>query len=85
MNEQPIKICLKCGGEYSPEALTCADCDGKLVFPEEYEKRSVPSEETEAESLIRQGAVNYLKELASLLKRDGIQSTIRFHGVPPGP
>lgn len=84
MNERSIKICLKCGGEYSLEALTCADCDGKLVFPEEYEKRYVPPEETEAEALVREGPENYLRELVSLLKREGIQATIRFHGVSPG-
>ena len=84
MNEESIKICSGCGAEYSLEALTCADCGGTLVFPQEYKKRSVPLEEAEAEDLIRQGPAGYLKELGTLLNQDGIRSTIRFHGCPPG-
>ena len=84
MIEEPIKICSSCGGEYSLEALTCADCGGKLVSPHEYEKRSVPLEQEEAEILVRQGSVGYLRELGKLLKKNGIQTDIRFHGCPPG-
>ena len=84
MNEEPIKICSSCGAEYSLEAVTCADCGGNLVFPQEYEKRSVPLEEAEAGILIRQGSVGYLRELGVLLKKDGIRSAIRFHGCAPG-
>jgi uncharacterized OB-fold protein len=84
MNEEPIKICSSCGEEYSPEAVTCADCGGTLVFPQEYEKRSIPLGEVEAEILIRQGPVGYLRELGELLKKNGIRSDIRFHGCAPG-
>lgn len=84
MNEEPIKICLQCGAEYSLEAVACADCGGTLVFPQEYEKRAIPLEEAEAEILIRQSTVSYLKELDDLLKREGIRSAIRFHGCEPG-
>jgi hypothetical protein len=84
MNDEPIKICSNCGEEYSLEALTCAECGGALVFPQEYEKRSVPLEEEEAKVLIRQGAVSYLRELGGLLKKNGIRSDIQFHGCPPG-
>lgn len=84
MNEEPIKICSSCGAEYSLEAMTCADCGGKLVFPQEYEKLSVPLEEAEEKILIRQGSVGHLRELAALLQKNGIRSAIRFHGCPPG-
>jgi ribosomal protein L40E len=84
MNEEPIKICSKCGEEYSPEALTCVECGGKLVSPQEYEQRSVPLEDNEAQNLVRQGPADYLRELGELLKKNGIRSDIRFHGCPPG-
>ena len=84
MDEEPIKICSNCGAEYSIEAVACADCGGTLVFPTEYEKRSIPLEEVEAEILVRQGPVGYLKELSELLKKNGIRTDIRFHGCPPG-
>jgi predicted amidophosphoribosyltransferase len=48
MIEEPVKICSSCGAEYSLEAVTCADCGGSLVFPHEYEKRSVPLKEDDA-------------------------------------
>jgi ribosomal protein L40E len=84
MNEEPIKICSSCGAEYSLEAVTCADCGGNLVFPQEYERRSVPLEEAEEAILIRQGSVDYLRELGELLQKNGIRAAIRFHGCPPG-
>ena len=84
MDEQPIKICSVCGAEYSPEALACADCGGALVFPREYEQRTVPLEQAEEHVLIRQGQVGYLRELAQLLNNNGIRTDIRFHGCEPG-
>jgi len=84
MNEEPIKICSKCGAEYSPQALMCADCGGKLVWPNEYEKRFVPMEAEEAKALVREGSMRYVKELGRHLEKDGIRSEIRSHGVVPG-
>jgi ribosomal protein L40E len=84
MNEEPIKICASCGAEYSLEAVTCGDCGGKLVFPQEYEKLSIPLKEAEAQILIREGSVDYLRELAGLLEKNGLRSAIRFHGCTPG-
>lgn len=84
MGEEPIKICSNCGAEYSLEALTCADCGGTLVFPQQYERRYEPLEDAEAEILIRQGQVQYLRELSELLKKKGIRTDIRFHGCAPG-
>ena len=84
MDEAPIKICSQCGAEYSLEAVSCADCGGALVFSSEYEKRSVPLEEDEAQVLVREGSVSYLRELGELLQKNGIRSDIRFHGCAPG-
>ena len=84
MNEEPIKICSKCGAEYSLRAEVCADCGGKLVLSQDYEKRLVPLGEEEEQTLIREGSIRYLKELREHLKADGIRSDIRFHGQVPG-
>jgi ribosomal protein L40E len=84
MNEHPIKICSACGAEYSPDAVSCADCGGTLVFPQEYEKLSGPLEESETGVLVRQGPAGYLRELGALLQENGIHSEIRFHGCEPG-
>ncbi len=84
MKEEPIKICSKCGAEYSPEAMVCADCGGELVFPSQYHERSVPLEEEQETILVRQGPADYLKELDVLLKKNGIRTAIRFHGCEPG-
>jgi predicted amidophosphoribosyltransferase len=84
MNEEPIKICSGCGAEYSVRAVVCADCGGKLVFPQDYEKRFVPLADEEERTLIREGSIHYLRELKGHLERDGIRSDIRFHGEVPG-
>jgi hypothetical protein len=82
MQENDYKVCSKCGEEYALEALTCAECGGALVFPSQYEPP--PLEEDEADVLVRQSQVNYLRELAGLLQKNRIRSAIRFHGCPPG-
>jgi predicted amidophosphoribosyltransferase len=84
MNEEPIKICSSCGAEYSLRAEICADCGGKLVLPQDYEKRFVPLAEAEEKILIREGPVGYLQELEAQLKKKGIRAAIRFHGGVPG-
>ena len=85
MNEEPIKICVYCGAEYSIQADKCADCGGKLVFPQQQQNKPVvPLEENEERILLRQGAVGYLKELEGVLNQNGIRTDIRFHGCAPG-
>ena len=84
MNEQPVKICVYCGAEYSIDAQSCADCGGPLEFPGGDSKRTAPIEEGEAVVLVRQGAVGYLRELEQLLMKAGISTGIRFHGSAPG-
>lgn len=83
-NEELYKICSKCGEEYSPEAVACFECGGELVFPADYQKPLDPLEENEADTLVRQGQVKYLRELEGVLKKNRIRSEIRFHGGAPG-
>ena len=84
MNEEQIKMCSKCGAEYSLQAVSCADCGGDLVSPQEYETRFVPLSEDEDHVLVKEGSAGYLKELAGRMIRDGIRSNIRYHGGVPG-
>jgi DNA-directed RNA polymerase subunit RPC12/RpoP len=83
-DEAQIKICSSCGEEYSPDALTCADCGGRLVFASVYQKPLEPLVKDEANILIRQGQIKYLRELEGLLRKNRIRSEIRFHGCEPG-
>ena len=84
MNELPIKICSKCGGEYSVEAQACADCGGALVFPQDYEKHYEAPVEEEAFVLVREAPFGYLKELLEHLTKKGVCSGIRFHTQEEG-
>jgi ribosomal protein L40E len=84
MNELPIKICSNCGAEYSHEAQICADCGGRLVFPESYEKRFEAPTEEEALVLVREASFGYLKELLEHLTKKGIRAGIRLHAATPG-
>jgi ribosomal protein L40E len=84
MNELPIKICSKCGGEYDVDAQVCADCGGALVFPQDYEKRYEAPAEEEDVVLVREASFGYLKELLEHLTKKGIRAGIRFHGEAPG-
>ena len=84
MKEEPIKLCLKCGAEYSLSAQSCADCGGELVSPEEYERRYVPLDESEDQVLIREGSAGYLKDLGGHLLRAGIRASIKLHSCEPG-
>ena len=83
MNENPIKICSKCGAEYSLEAQVCADCGGRLVFPQSYEKRFEAPAEEEEQILIREATFGYLKELLEHMTKKGIRAGIRFHAQVP--
>ncbi|UCG53195.1 MAG: hypothetical protein JSW58_06475 [Candidatus Latescibacterota bacterium] len=84
MKEEPVKICSSCGAEYSLRAEVCADCGGKLVSPQDFEKRYIPLAEEEEQVLIREGSVGYLQELVEHMKKQGIRAAIRFHGGTPG-
>jgi predicted amidophosphoribosyltransferase len=84
MNQEPIKICSKCGAEYSLMAEICADCGGDLVSPQDYEARSIPLTEDDEQVFIREGAIDYLKKLGNHLRQNGIRATILLHGGTPG-
>jgi predicted amidophosphoribosyltransferase len=84
MKEEPIKICSKCGAEYSLRAESCADCGGALVSPEDYEERFEPLTDEEEVVLVREGAPRYLKELAGHMIQQGIRVSLAYHGGGPG-
>jgi hypothetical protein len=84
MDQDCIKICPKCGEEYSQEAITCAECGAALVFPQQYDSPAEPPDQGEPVVLIRQGTASYLRELAELLHKKGIRTDVRFHGCEPG-
>lgn len=39
LDQEPVKVCPECGGEYRPEIERCADCGVPLVHPEEIAAR----------------------------------------------
>jgi predicted amidophosphoribosyltransferase len=84
MSQEPIKICSSCGAEYSVEAQICADCGGKLVFPQDYEKRFEALTEEDEHVLIREASFGYLKELMEQMTKKGIRANVRFHAQVPG-
>ena len=81
MHQEFIKVCSKCGEEYSPEAMVCVECGGRLVSEQEYERLQVPlTEEEERLVCVREDAFGYLRELERRLKADGVRSVIHLHG-----
>jgi ribosomal protein L40E len=84
MTEEPIKICSNCGAEYSVEAQICADCGGKLLFPEAYEKLFEPLTSDEELVLIREAPPGYINELMGHMRKAGIRADVQSHAAPPG-
>ena len=84
MNDEPIKICRQCGGEYAPSAEICADCGGELIVAAKNGRDLPPLTAEEAPFLVREGSVAYLKELARELGGNQIRSAIVFHAPGPG-
>jgi hypothetical protein len=84
MNDEPFKVCRSCGAEYAPSAQECFDCGGQLVFRGSDGENIEPLSEDEAKSLVREGDVNYLRELAQELGRNGIRSAVVLHAPGPG-
>jgi ribosomal protein L40E len=84
MHGNPIKICPKCGAEYTVDALICADCDVQLVLAQEGDKKPiVPITEDEELVCIREDQVNYLREVSEHINQAGLPTFIRFlHEVP---
>jgi hypothetical protein len=76
--QEPIKTCPKCGGEYAPHGLVCADCGGPLVasLKREAAKPSQPLGEGDEGALVREGRLEYLKDLSRILSGENIRSFV---------
>lgn len=81
---EPIKICSHCGAEYDVGAQMCADCGGKLVFRTDDAGDIAPLAPEQAQALVREGAVSYLREVARELAEQGIRSAVVFHEPAAG-
>lgn len=84
MSSDAVKICSHCGAEYDASAERCADCGEKLVFRTDDHGDIAPLERDEAQALVREGGLRYLKELARELAGQGIRSAIVLHAPGPG-
>jgi hypothetical protein len=76
------KICPDCGTEYLPHVDTCADCGAVLLLPDEYEKAQGEKERlrrraVDDEVAIREGDLNWVGELHSVLIDSGIPCAVR--------
>jgi predicted amidophosphoribosyltransferase len=74
--QEPVKTCPKCGGEYAPHGLVCADCGGALVVKREVTEPSQPTGKEEESVLLREGRLDYLKDLSRLLSKERIGSLV---------
>lgn len=75
------KICPDCKTEYMPRVQTCADCGVLLLFPEEYkkeqeEKKLLQKKTVESGVVVREGDLDWMVELRSVLIDAGIPCTI---------
>lgn len=84
MTNEAIKVCTHCGAEYDASAQVCADCGARLVFRTDERGDIAPLDESQAQALVREGGVDYLRELARELAGQGIRSAIVFHAPGPG-
>ena len=76
------KICPDCGTEYLPHIERCADCGTVLLLPEELEKaleekRRLMEQAVENEVAVREGDLNWMRELYSVLIDSGIPCAVR--------
>lgn len=76
------KICPECEIEYFPHVEKCADCGAVLLLPEEYEeakeeKARLMEQSVENEVAVREGDLNWMSELYSVLIDAGIACTVR--------
>ena len=77
-----IKICPECNTEYFAHIENCADCDTKLIHPEEVskvleEKKRVKDESLRDPVAVREGELNWMEELSNVLINSGIPSAVR--------
>lgn len=76
------KICPDCGAEYFPHIVKCADCGAVLLLPEEHrkaleEKKRLMEKAVENEVAVREGDLDWMGELHSVLIDAGIACTVR--------
>ena len=77
------KICPDCETEYLPHILKCADCGAVLLFPEEHrkaeeERKRIEEKIAENAVVVREGDLNWLTEMKTVLLDAGIPCTIHF-------
>jgi peptidyl-tRNA hydrolase len=71
------KICPACGAEYYPHIVKCADCNVALLTHEEHKNAQEERKRTEAKAVenavaVREGDLNWMSELKSVLLDSGI-------------
>lgn len=76
------KICPDCGTEYLPHVEKCADCGAVLLFHEEHEKAQEEKERfreqaVDNEVAVREGDLNWMSELRTVLVDSGIPCAVR--------
>ncbi|HXX53437.1 MAG TPA: hypothetical protein VEI28_02575 [Thermodesulfovibrionales bacterium] len=76
------KVCPNCGSEYLPNIVKCADCGTLLLLPEESssvreEKKRFMEKAVEEEAVVREGDLEWMRELHAVLIDGGIPSTVR--------
>ncbi len=76
------RICPDCGTEYLPHIEKCADCGEALIWPEEIErvreeKRRLAEKAAESEVMVREGDLDWMRELHAVLIQSGIPCAVR--------
>jgi uncharacterized OB-fold protein len=77
----PNRICPRCATEYLPHIEKCADCGAVLLLHEEYgkaqeEKKRTGEKTVEDRAVVREGDLDWLSELRTVLIDAGIPSAI---------
>lgn len=75
------KICPVCRTEYLPHIEKCADCGAVLLFPQEQkeaekERKRISEKKIENSAVVREGELNWLAELQTVLTDAGIPCAI---------
>jgi len=76
------KICPECKTEYVPHIEKCADCGALLLLPEELqkvqeEKKRLMGKAVEDEVVVREGDLDWMRELYGVLIESGIPCSVR--------
>jgi hypothetical protein len=76
------KICPQCETEYVPHMEKCADCGSVLLLPEEHrkaqqEKERIREKAVENTAVVREGDLDWLRELRAVLVDAGIPAAVQ--------